>query len=178
MAHGRSQRDILEQLPVVAESVVAQNVLDGTMPQWQAQDLDEVMAHTLVLDVRSRSEYAEGHLEGALNIPHLELRQRCVGVALRIARRLLERTQLVCECVQFGLSLTQRFAFILERRIAQTVRVKLHVRRAVQQIERGLPRQRSRREQALHAFVHRLIGRVTAEDRDEDDERQAEPDRA
>ncbi len=34
------------------------------------------MAHTLVLDVRSRSEYAEGHLEGALNVPHLELRQR------------------------------------------------------------------------------------------------------
>jgi rhodanese-related sulfurtransferase len=26
--------------------------------------------------VRSRSEYAEGHLEAALNIPHLELRQR------------------------------------------------------------------------------------------------------
>src|SRR5450759_1636277 len=46
------------------------------MPQWQAQDLDDARARTLILDVRSRSEYAEGHLDGALNIPHLELRQR------------------------------------------------------------------------------------------------------
>jgi NADPH-dependent 2,4-dienoyl-CoA reductase/sulfur reductase-like enzyme/rhodanese-related sulfurtransferase len=55
---------------------VAQNVLDGTMPQWQAEDLDQAMATTLVLDVRSRSEFDGGHLDGAVNIPHLELRQR------------------------------------------------------------------------------------------------------
>jgi rhodanese-related sulfurtransferase len=55
---------------------VAQNVLDATMPQWQATDLDNAMATTLILDVRSRSEYAEGHLRGAVNIPHLELRER------------------------------------------------------------------------------------------------------
>src|SRR5674476_825513 len=62
--------------PVNMLGFVAQNVLDATMPQWQAQDLDEAMATTLILDVRSQSEYAEGHLDGALNIPHLELRQR------------------------------------------------------------------------------------------------------
>jgi len=62
--------------PVNMLGFVAQNVLDGTMPQWQAQDLDEAMATTLVLDVRSRSEFAGGHLAGALNIPHVELRQR------------------------------------------------------------------------------------------------------
>jgi NADPH-dependent 2,4-dienoyl-CoA reductase/sulfur reductase-like enzyme/rhodanese-related sulfurtransferase len=62
--------------PVNMLGFVAQNVLDGTMPQWQAQDLDDARARTLILDVRSRSEYAEGHLDGALNIPHLELRQR------------------------------------------------------------------------------------------------------
>jgi NADPH-dependent 2,4-dienoyl-CoA reductase/sulfur reductase-like enzyme/rhodanese-related sulfurtransferase len=55
---------------------VAQNALDGTMPQWQAEDLDKAAATTLVLDVRSRTEYAAGHLDGALNIPHLELRER------------------------------------------------------------------------------------------------------
>jgi rhodanese-related sulfurtransferase len=55
---------------------VAQNALDDTMPQWQAQDLDQAMADTLVLDVRSEAEFAEGHLAGALNIPHLELRAR------------------------------------------------------------------------------------------------------
>lgn len=62
--------------PVNMLGFVAQNVLDNTMPQWQAQDLDQAMADTLVLDVRSRAEFAEGHLAGALNIPHLELRAR------------------------------------------------------------------------------------------------------
>src|SRR5665811_263860 len=67
--------------PVNMLGFVAQNVLDATMPQWQAQDLDTAMATTLILDVRSGSEYAEGHLDGALNIPHLELRQRLDEVA-------------------------------------------------------------------------------------------------
>jgi NADPH-dependent 2,4-dienoyl-CoA reductase/sulfur reductase-like enzyme/rhodanese-related sulfurtransferase len=62
--------------PVNMLGFVAQNVLDGTMPQWQAEDLDQAMSTTLVLDVRSRSEFAAGHLDGALNIPHLELRKR------------------------------------------------------------------------------------------------------
>jgi NADPH-dependent 2,4-dienoyl-CoA reductase/sulfur reductase-like enzyme/rhodanese-related sulfurtransferase len=55
---------------------VAQNVLDGTMPQWHAADLEEVVATSLVLDVRSRAEHAAGHLDGALNVPHTELRAR------------------------------------------------------------------------------------------------------
>jgi NADPH-dependent 2,4-dienoyl-CoA reductase/sulfur reductase-like enzyme/rhodanese-related sulfurtransferase len=55
---------------------VAQNVLEGILPQWQAWDLADAMATTLVLDVRSRSEFAAGHVDDALNIPHLELRQR------------------------------------------------------------------------------------------------------
>jgi NADPH-dependent 2,4-dienoyl-CoA reductase/sulfur reductase-like enzyme/rhodanese-related sulfurtransferase len=62
--------------PVNMLGFVAQNVLDNIMPQWQAQDLDQAMADTLILDVRSRAEFAEGHLAGALNIPHLELRAR------------------------------------------------------------------------------------------------------
>jgi NADPH-dependent 2,4-dienoyl-CoA reductase/sulfur reductase-like enzyme/rhodanese-related sulfurtransferase len=62
--------------PVNMLGFVAQNVLDNTMPQWQARDLDQAMADTLILDVRSRAEFAEGHLAGALNIPHLELRAR------------------------------------------------------------------------------------------------------
>jgi NADPH-dependent 2,4-dienoyl-CoA reductase/sulfur reductase-like enzyme/rhodanese-related sulfurtransferase len=67
--------------PVNMLGFVAQNVLDNTMPQWQAQDLEHAMADTLVLDVRSPSEFAEGHLAGALNIPHLELRGRLGEVA-------------------------------------------------------------------------------------------------
>jgi len=67
--------------PVNMLGFVAQNVLDNTMPQWQAQDLEHAMAATLILDVRSRSEFAEGHLADALNIPHLELRGRLSEVA-------------------------------------------------------------------------------------------------
>jgi NADPH-dependent 2,4-dienoyl-CoA reductase/sulfur reductase-like enzyme/rhodanese-related sulfurtransferase len=73
--------------PVNMLGFVAQNVLDGTMPQWQAQDLDQAMATTLVLDVRSQSEFAAGHLDGALNIPHLELRQRLAEVRTMAAGR-------------------------------------------------------------------------------------------
>jgi NADPH-dependent 2,4-dienoyl-CoA reductase/sulfur reductase-like enzyme/rhodanese-related sulfurtransferase len=62
--------------PVNMLGFVAQNVLDGSMPQWQAADLDEAMATTLILDVRSRPEFAQGHLPGVLNVPHLELRAR------------------------------------------------------------------------------------------------------
>ena len=62
--------------PVNMLGFVAQNVLDGTMPQWHARDLDDVLVTSLVLDVRSRGEFARGHLEGALNIPHTELRDR------------------------------------------------------------------------------------------------------
>ncbi len=66
---------------------VAQNVLDGTMPQWQAQDLDTVLADSLVLDVRSAGEYAQGHLDGALHVPHTELRQRLDEVRAAAAGR-------------------------------------------------------------------------------------------
>lgn len=62
--------------PVNMLGFVAQNVLDGTMPQWQADDLDDVRATSLVLDVRSRGEFERGHLPEALNVPHTELRAR------------------------------------------------------------------------------------------------------
>ena len=62
--------------PVNMLGFVAQNVLDGTMPQWQAWDLDDVRENTLVLDVRSRREYERGHLDEVLNIRHTELRER------------------------------------------------------------------------------------------------------
>lgn len=62
--------------PVNMLGFVAQNVLDGTMPQWQAADLDDARATSIVLDVRSRGEFERGHLPEALNIPHTELRAR------------------------------------------------------------------------------------------------------
>ncbi|MBO3100470.1 FAD-dependent oxidoreductase [Cellulomonas fengjieae] len=66
---------------------VAQNALDGTMPQWQAWDLDDALATTLVLDVRSEKEFAGGHVPGALNIPHTDLRGRLDEVRAAAAGR-------------------------------------------------------------------------------------------
>ena len=55
---------------------MAQNVLDGTLRLWHAEDLDTVLDTCLVLDVRSAGEYAQGHLPGALNVPHTQVRER------------------------------------------------------------------------------------------------------
>ncbi|GIG26737.1 FAD-dependent oxidoreductase [Cellulomonas denverensis] len=73
--------------PVNMLGFVAQNVLDGTMPQWHAADADRVLADSLVLDVRSRAEYDRGHLPGALLIPHTELRGRIEQVRAAAAGR-------------------------------------------------------------------------------------------
>lgn len=65
----------------------AQNILDGTMPTWRVQDLDTAMATGLILDVRSNDEAANGIVEGALNIPHTELRGRLDEVRAAAAGR-------------------------------------------------------------------------------------------
>ena len=62
--------------PVNMAGFVAQNVLDGTLALWYPADLEKVLDSALVLDVRSRGEFASGHLPGALNVPHTELRDR------------------------------------------------------------------------------------------------------
>ncbi len=73
--------------PVNMLGFVAQNVLDGTTPQWHATELDDVVADTLVLDVRSAAEFDLGHLKGALHIPHTELRGRLGQVHAAAAGR-------------------------------------------------------------------------------------------
>ncbi|MGW8565828.1 FAD-dependent oxidoreductase [Isoptericola sp. NPDC055881] len=56
--------------------MVGANVLDDTLRLWYAQDVEEVLAGALVLDVRTRDEIASGVLPGALHVPHTELRAR------------------------------------------------------------------------------------------------------
>lgn len=56
--------------------MVGENVLNGTLKLWYADDLDEVLDTALVLDVRRDDEWITGHLPGALQIPHTELRER------------------------------------------------------------------------------------------------------
>jgi len=73
--------------PVNMLGFVAQNVLDGTTPQWHPDELDAARADTLVLDVRQPGELARGHVPEALNIPHTELRGRLDEVRAAAAGR-------------------------------------------------------------------------------------------
>lgn len=59
--------------PVNMLGFIASNVLDGLMSPAYAEDVKE---GDLVLDVRMPSEFAAGHIEGSLNIPLDELRDR------------------------------------------------------------------------------------------------------
>src|SRR5690606_19830373 len=67
--------------------MVAENVLNGTLRLWYANDLEAVSRTSLVLDVRSREEFASGHVRGALNIPHTQLRGRMHEVRERAGSR-------------------------------------------------------------------------------------------
>jgi rhodanese-related sulfurtransferase len=73
--------------PVNMLGFVAQNVLDGTMPQWQPTELDQVLADELVLDVRSQAEHDRGHLPGALLVPHTQVRGRIEEIRQAAAGR-------------------------------------------------------------------------------------------
>ena len=73
--------------PVNMIGMVGENVGTGTLRLWYAEDLDEVTARAFVLDTRTRDEFATGHLPGAMNIPHTELRGRLGEVRAASAGR-------------------------------------------------------------------------------------------
>jgi NADPH-dependent 2,4-dienoyl-CoA reductase/sulfur reductase-like enzyme/rhodanese-related sulfurtransferase len=60
--------------PVNIAGMIAANILRGDAPvvHWEELDKDRVF----MLDVRDPSEYKEGHIDGAVNIPLNDLRQR------------------------------------------------------------------------------------------------------
>ncbi len=65
--------------PVVMAGFVAANALRGTAPSVGPMELTEELRSQqppAVVDVRTEREYAAGHLEGALNVPLDEIRQR------------------------------------------------------------------------------------------------------
>ncbi|WP_281860790.1 FAD-dependent oxidoreductase [Salana multivorans] len=73
--------------PVNLAGMMADNLTSGVLAQWQARDLDDVLATALVLDVRSPAEYATGHLPGALNVPHTQVRERLAEIRAAAAGR-------------------------------------------------------------------------------------------
>lgn len=75
--------------PVNMAGFIAQNVLTGNLTLWRAADLDEMSFESaFLLDVRSAEEFETGHLPGASNIPHTQLRARLnevpSGAAVRV----------------------------------------------------------------------------------------------
>jgi NADPH-dependent 2,4-dienoyl-CoA reductase/sulfur reductase-like enzyme/rhodanese-related sulfurtransferase len=68
--------------PVNLAGMAATNVLNGDFAVWHAADLPERPLPAdgddvpVLLDVRTAREFASGHVTGALNIPHTELRDR------------------------------------------------------------------------------------------------------
>jgi NADPH-dependent 2,4-dienoyl-CoA reductase/sulfur reductase-like enzyme/rhodanese-related sulfurtransferase len=74
--------------PANMAGFIGENVLSGDLALWRAGDLDGLSADTVLLDVRSAEEFRGGHLDGANNIPHTQLRGRLAevpaGVPVRV----------------------------------------------------------------------------------------------
>jgi len=62
--------------PINMVGYLADNMLTGQTTLWQPGDIDSARREALVLDVRTPSEFASGHVREALNVPHTELRAR------------------------------------------------------------------------------------------------------
>ncbi|MBN1411756.1 MAG: FAD-dependent oxidoreductase [Spirochaetales bacterium] len=62
--------------PVTIAGYVAENILKGLMKSVQWSDIKEHDPDTVLIDVRTRGEYKQGTIEGAVNIPIDDLRQR------------------------------------------------------------------------------------------------------
>ncbi len=63
--------------PVNIAGYVAQNILEGEVKVIQWNELDKLdKATSLIIDTRTSSEYEMGHIDGAVNIPVDEMRDR------------------------------------------------------------------------------------------------------
>lgn len=62
--------------PINLVGLLGQNVMQGRIKLWFIEDLADALENALLLDVRSAREFTGGHLPGALNVPHTELRER------------------------------------------------------------------------------------------------------
>lgn len=64
--------------PVNMAGFMIENIEEGLLKQWYLVELDDLLANPEVtlLDTRTPGEYARGHIEGFVNIPVDELRER------------------------------------------------------------------------------------------------------
>src|SRR5665647_3305548 len=73
--------------PVNMAGMAGENVLNGTLKLWYADDLESVMADHLVLDVRSHGEHAAEHVPGCMLVPHTQVRDRLEEIRTAAAGR-------------------------------------------------------------------------------------------
>ena len=71
--------------PVNMAGFMTDNISEGILKQWHLEDIEEVKnlcreGKAALLDVRTVEEYASGHVDGFVNIPVDELRERIVEV--------------------------------------------------------------------------------------------------
>lgn len=67
--------------PVNMAGFAIQNLLEGQVKQYHWQQVAPLLANGITLvDVRTPAEYALGHIEGAVNIPVDELRDKMAGL--------------------------------------------------------------------------------------------------
>jgi len=63
--------------PVNMAGFMIDNIASGVLRQWHIEDLDDIRkTDAILLDTRTAGEYASGHIEGFINIPVDDLRER------------------------------------------------------------------------------------------------------
>ncbi|MBQ2818226.1 MAG: FAD-dependent oxidoreductase [Clostridia bacterium] len=63
--------------PVNMAGFMIDNIASGVLRQWHIEDLDDIRkTDAILLDTRTKGEYASGHIEGFINIPVDDLRER------------------------------------------------------------------------------------------------------
>lgn len=73
--------------PVNMLGFMMQNHVSGILATWGASDVEWARANALILDVRSRAEFAQGHVPEAINVPHTEVRARLDEIRTAAAGR-------------------------------------------------------------------------------------------
>ncbi len=62
--------------PVNMAGFMVENIAKGIVKQWYLEDMTSLPHGITLLDVRTAEEYRGGHIDGALNVPVDELRER------------------------------------------------------------------------------------------------------
>lgn len=61
--------------PVNLAGMIGSNVRSGELQLWYVDDIPWAQENATIVDVRSAAEFATGHIPGAINIPHTEIRE-------------------------------------------------------------------------------------------------------